>query len=114
MKSFRTTLATSHISAIAIAVLLFFFFEFLVRGLWAPLSAATIFLATAIAIHGMPYVSKRPTLYEEIQSTVTVLFLFEAVVSLVAAWLFSRWIYGAGPFASLKRRYPELTRRNNV
>ena len=114
MKSLRDTLAASHIAAIAIAILLFFFFEFLVRALWGPLPAATMFLATAIAIHGVPYIAKRLSLYEEAQLIEAAFFLFEASASLFAAWLLSRFVYGAGPFVSLKRYYPELTRRDHV
>lgn len=114
MKSLRETLAASHISAIAIAILLFFFFDYVVLALWEPLSAAIMFLTTAIAIRGVPYIPKRLSLYEETQLTETILYLFEAAFSLVAAWLLSRCICGAGPFASLKRHCAELIRRDHV
>jgi hypothetical protein len=114
VKSLRIALAESHIAAIAIAILLFFFFDFLVRALWEPLPAAIMFLLTAIAVRGMPYVPKRLNLYQEFQLMEPLYFLFEAAVSFFAAWLLSRWIHGVGPFASLKRYRPELTRRTHV
>jgi len=114
VKSLRQTLITSRVSAIAVAILLFFFFDFLVRALLGPLSDSIMFLVTAIAIRGVPYIPKRLGLYDQIQLVGTAFILFEAAASLAAAWLLSRWVYGVGAFACLKRSYPQLTRRDHV
>ncbi|HXT85506.1 MAG TPA: hypothetical protein VN745_00655 [Verrucomicrobiae bacterium] len=114
MKSLRAALSESHISAIAVAVLLFLFFDFLVRALLGPLSAGIMFLITAIAIRGMPYFPERAAMYRELQLIATFYFLFEAAVSLAFAWLLSKWTYDAAPVTILKRYRPILSRRNNV
>jgi hypothetical protein len=107
-------LAVSHIAAVAIAVLLFFSLDLLVHALAQPLSDAVDFLVTAIAIGGLPYHSPTPSFTDRIALIVTLFGLFEACINLAAAWLLSRWVYGVGPIASLKRYGPEFARRNRV
>jgi hypothetical protein len=114
MKSLRAVLSESHISAIAVVVLLFLFFDFLIRAVLGPLSAGILFLVTAIAIHGMPYISRRTDIYRELQLTATFYFVVEAAASLAFAWLLSQWTHAAGPVAILKRYRPILPGRNNV
>lgn len=114
MESLRVVLAKSHISAIAIAILLFLFLDFLVRALLGPLSAGVSFLTTAIAIRGMPYIPRGAAMSRELQLTATVFFLFEAVLSLAFALFLSRSIYHEGPVAILKRCRPMLSRRNHA
>jgi hypothetical protein len=114
VKSVRETLVASHISAIAVAVLLFLSLEYAVRALAQPLPSVVGFLATAIAIGGKPYISQRLSIADQFGLIPALFYLFWAVANLVAAWLLSRWMYGTGPFASLKGYGPVLARRNHV
>ena len=66
VKSARETLVAAHISAIAVAVLLFFSLEFAVRALSQPFPSVAGFVATAIAVRGMPYISHRTSLSERV------------------------------------------------
>ena len=94
-KSLSQVLAESHIAAVAIAVLLLWTLDEGVRGLWTLVVPAADFVVTAIAIRGIPYV-RIPVIW-----TFTVLYLLGSFMSLAAAWLLSRWVYGVGPLASL-------------
>lgn len=108
MKSLRETLVASHISAVAVATLVFFSLEFAVRALAGPLPGAVDFVTTAIAVHGMPYISRR--IAGQFSLIPASLYLFWAIASFGGAWLLSHWAHGAGPFAYLKR-YGALLRR---
>lgn len=55
MNPLRKILADSHVSAIAIAVLLFWALDSAFWALWGPLSRATSFLFKAVAILDIPY-----------------------------------------------------------
>lgn len=114
MKSLREILAASHIAAVAIAVLIFFSLNAFVHALIAPLSALFDFLITAIAIGGEPYVSSSSSALDPFIMVPALFYLFSAVMLFGAAWLLSRWVYGVGPFACLKRYRPILTRRTHV
>lgn len=114
VKSARETLVAAHISAVAVAVLVFLSLEFAVRALAQPLPSAVGFLATAIAVRGMPYISHRISLANQFMLIPALLDLFWAAVNLAAAWLLSRWAHGASPLAYLKRYGPLLARRKHV
>ncbi|MFZ0335272.1 MAG: hypothetical protein WAN10_00175 [Candidatus Acidiferrales bacterium] len=114
MKSFRETLEMSHVAAVAVAVLLFSFLNSLIRALSLPLSDAADFLVTAMAIGGWPYHAPEPPFSDRITLIATLFGLFAACISLAAAWLLSRWVYGVGPVASLKGYGVEFVRRNRV
>jgi hypothetical protein len=58
--SLRQALRDSHVSAVAIAVLLFWSFKWIIDGLWEPFSRLAKFLFTAVAILDIPFIS--PTL----------------------------------------------------
>jgi hypothetical protein len=114
MRSVRETLADSHISAVAIAVLLLWSLDSGFRALWSPLARAANFLFTAVAILDIPYFS--PTLNSEDREMLifTLFYLFSAFVSFAAAWLLSRWVYGVGPLCSLSKCRTRISRRNHV
>jgi hypothetical protein len=88
-------LAESHIAAVAIAVLLLWTLDWAVRGLWTLVVPAADFVVTAIAVRGIPYE------HVSVIWTFTVLYLLSSFLSLAAAWLLSRWVYGVGPLRSL-------------
>lgn len=94
-KSLSQVLAESHVSAVAIAVLLLWMLDWAVRGLWTVIVPVSFYVATAIAIRGIPY---EPI---KVIWTLTVLYLLSSFLSFAAAWLLSHWVYGMGPLLSL-------------
>ena len=114
MRRIRETLADSHIAAVAIAVLLLWSITSGVVAFWGPISRVAMFIFTAIAIRDVPYVSRTLTMSDWIMLIKTSSNLFEALVSLGAAWLLARWTFGAGPLYSLSQYRTALTRRGDV
>ena len=112
MKSLRETLATSHVSAVAIAVLIFYSFDFLVRAFQDVLPPVVDFIATAVAVRGMPYISPGSSVLEQLRLLPVLYFFFATAMSLAFAQLVSRWVYGVGLFACLKRYRPMLARKH--
>jgi len=112
--SIRRILADSHIAAVAIAVLLFRSFEFGIRSLGRPLFLVTGFLVDVVAVRGIPYGSGTFTLGEWLTLIPTFAYLSGTVISLAAALVLSRWVYGVGPFRSLSEYSTRLVRRNNA
>jgi hypothetical protein len=97
----RQLLADSHVAAVTIAILLLCALDAAFRGLWDPVYRMGNFLCTAIAIRDIPSFPPAPTTADRLMLISTVYFLYSAVVSLAAAWILSRWIYGKGPLRSL-------------
>ncbi len=113
--SLRKVLADSHVSAVAVAVLLFWSLDSAFWALWGPLYRAASFLFTAVAILDIPYFSRTLTFADRSMLFVTFLYLFYSFAYLAAAGLLSRWVYGTGPFRSLSKYYRTgLPRRNHV
>jgi hypothetical protein len=112
--SLRKILADSHVAAAAIAVLLIWFADLLFRALWDPITLAGNFFFTAVAIFDIPYISQTRTPFDFSLLFNTLTSLFFSLASVFAAWLLSRWIYGVGPFASLKGVHARLTRSNHA
>jgi hypothetical protein len=109
----RQILAESHIAAIAVAVLLLRSFEFGVRGLGRPLVGVVYFLVNVVAIGGIPY-RCGTALGEWLTLIPSFAYLFSTAITLSAAWLLSRWVYGVGPFRSLSRCCTGLARRSDA
>jgi mannose/fructose/N-acetylgalactosamine-specific phosphotransferase system component IIC len=107
-KSLSQVLAESHISAVAIAVLLLWTFDWGARCLWTLVVPAADFVVNAIGINGIPY-AHIPVIW-----TFTVLYLISSFLSLAAAWLLSRWVYGVGPLRSLTEYRRRSNRRNHA
>jgi Zn-dependent protease with chaperone function len=112
--SLREILANSHIPAVAIAVLLLWSLNWGFQALWSPLLRVGDFLFTAVAILKISYFSPTLTGADLFMLTTTLLFLFNALISLAAAWLLARWVYGVGPLRSLSKYRTRLARRNHV
>ena len=110
--SLKEILADYHVSAVAIAVLLYWSLYWGFTALWSPLARAASFLFTAVAILDIP--SFTFTGADRLMLTTTLAFLFDAFVCLAAAWLLSRWVYGTGPLRSLSKCRTKLTGRNHV
>jgi len=112
-RSLREILADSHIAAVSIAVLLLWSLIWGFHALWIPLARAANFVFTAVAILGIPYLGPA-TIVDRLLLNTTSLFLFNALLSLAAAWLLSRWVYGVGPLRSLSKYRTRLAGRNHV
>jgi len=113
-RSLREILADSHVAAVATAVLFLWSLYWGFHALWSPLRRAANFLFTAVAILNIPYFSPTLTGADRWMLTMTLFFLFNALVSFAAAWLLSRWVYGMGPLCSLSKYRTRLARRNHV
>lgn len=110
----RKTLAESHVAAIAVTVLLLWSIDSGFRCLWEPLSRAVSFLFTAVAILDIPYLSSSFTVVDRIQTTTMAFYLLHSLITLAAAWLLSRWVYGMGPLRSLNAYRSRLIRSVHV
>jgi len=113
-RSLREVLADSHIAAVAIAVLLLSSLDAAFRGFWVPVSRAVGYLVTAVLIVDIPYFSPTLTIADRLMLMSTFAYLYYAIVSLSAAWLLSRWVYGLGPFRSLNGYRSKLIRREHA
>jgi hypothetical protein len=111
--SLRKILADSHIPAVAITVLLLWSLNSGLKALLRPFLRAVDFLSTAVAIRGVPYAYPN-SIQDRVMVTGTLLYLFDAIVSLFAAWLLARWVYGMGPLRCLNQYRMRLARRNHV
>lgn len=113
-RSLREILADSHVAAIAVAVLLLWFLDGAFRAVWTPGSRVVSFLFTAIAIFDIPYFSPTLTIADRSILIMAFSYLYSAIVSLSAAWLLSRWVYGVGPLRSLTGYRDKLIGRKYV
>jgi hypothetical protein len=110
--SLRKVLADSHVSAVAVLVLLVISFGRLFLALLVPLSRVLDLLLTAIAVQGLPSVSF--TIADRILLTTTLTSLFKAFTGFAAAWLLARWVHGVGPFGCLTTLRAAWPRRNRA
>ena len=114
MKScLRSALADSHVSTIALSVLLVWALDLFFRGVWRPLATVAEFLATAIAIRGIPYSSGRFTSQDMIFLAWMLSYIVNASLTVSAAWLLSKWVYGIGPIPAIARDLEAFQRRKN-
>jgi hypothetical protein len=113
-RSVRQMLADSHVSAVAIAVLLIWSFDSVLDAFWNPFFTAVTFLVTAVAILGLPYIPPRLSFSQRSMLIITCAYLINAICCLAAAWLLSHWVYGKGPLQSLKRYRERLARRSHA
>jgi len=111
--SLREMLAESHVSVVAIAVLVLWFFDLGFRALWGPLWRIVTFLFTAIAILDIPYVSPKLGVADRAMLFSTFLYSIEAVMSFAGAFALSRWVYGLGRFRSLVKCRAALKKGNH-
>jgi len=108
----RDILAESHISAIAISILLLWSLSSAFLALGQPFVALADYLVTAVAIVGIP--SSGPiTLGDKVMLFITGQYLLSASMSFAAACVLSRWAYGTGPFRSLSQFRNAILRNGN-
>ena len=113
-RSLRQVLADSHVAAVTVALLLLWALDTAVRGLWDPVYHVGKFLFTAIAIWDIPYLSPSPTTIDRLTLISSGYLSYCSIVSLAAASLLSRWVYGTGPIRLLIAYRTDLIRRNHV
>lgn len=109
--SLRQVVADSHIAAVAVALLLLWSVMDACLALQDPVARAFHFLATAVAILGIPYFSPGFSTADLVFSGS---YLYLSVVCLAAAWLVSRWAYGMGPVRALGEARRKLTGRKDA
>ena len=110
----RQVLADSHVAAVAIALFVLWSLDAAFSALWLPVSRAMEFVFTAIAILDIPYFSRTFTALDRLMLMSTLAYLYSSVVSLSAAWVLSRWIYGVGPFRALMYVRSKLVRTDHA
>ncbi len=111
-RSFREILADSNVGAVAIAVLLIRSIESGVRGLGFLLFGLLDFVVSTVAIGGIPYGTF--TLGQWLLFIPQIANLVTAAITLVAAFLLSRWVYGAGPLQSLRSCGAKIARTSDA
>jgi len=112
--SLRQVLADSHVAAIAIALFLLWSLDAAFSALWPPVSHALQYVFTAIAILDIPYFSHTFTVADRSMLILSLVYVYSCIVSLSAAWLLSKWIYGAGPFRALMSFCSKLIRSDHA
>jgi hypothetical protein len=112
--SLRKALIDSHVAAVAIAVLFFVSAGEAVVALWEPAWRGISFLTTAVAIRDVPYASRATDFVTRMMLLTTLTNLLLSLANLAAAWLFSRWTYGAGPLSSLGHYRGKLSRKTHA
>lgn len=112
--SLREVLANSHVAAVAIAVLLFWFMSSMFEVLWPWMERVLKFLITTVAILDIPYLSPTLTVLNRSMLIILSFYLYQAIISLSAAWLLSQWIYGTGPLQALSTYHSQLSGKNNA
>src|SRR5260370_11199143 len=103
--SLRKVLADSHVSAVAIAVLLFRSLDSAFWALWHPLY---------VAILTTPNFPRRLPIADRFALFIAFSYLFNSFVYLAAAGLLSRWVYGVGLLRILSEYLTILARRNHI
>jgi hypothetical protein len=107
----REVLADSQIAAVAIAILLVWSLNSGVRAIGPPLLSVVNFLVTMVAIRDIPSGFYTFSLGYWLTQISTFTHFLDAVISLSAAWVLSRWVYKLGPCRSLIECRARLARR---
>jgi hypothetical protein len=99
--SLREVLADSNIAAIAIAMLLVWSLDWTVRGFWSQLGGPIEFIVRMLMMRFIPSFSDVVYLSDRVDLFVTISDFFCALIGVAAAWILSRWVFGAGPIKCL-------------
>ena len=110
----REALADSHIAAVAIVILLIWSADSGVRAIGPPILSVVGFLVSMAAIRDIPYGFGTFSLGYWLMQITTFTHFLDAVISLSAACVLSRWVYKMGPCRSLIECRVRLARKNNV
>lgn len=110
----RTLLAQSHVADVAICALLFRSLDEGIRVIGPPLTHASAFVFTAIAIRDIPYYELGLSHSERVELVQILAHVIACLFAATSAWVFSRWVYQAGPVRGLSERFRTLSRSNHV
>jgi len=108
--SLRQVLADSHVAAVAIALFLLGSLDAAFSALWPPVFEVLKYVFTAIAILDIPYLGS----LRIADRSMLILSISYCIVSLSAAWLLSKWVYGVGPFRALMSLRSKLIRSDHA
>ena len=108
----REILARTHVAAVAIVVLVLSSLHSMVWAILKPLPEVADYVATAVAISGVP--AGEFTVADKLILMTSAGYLVAGCVALAAAWLMSRWVYGASPFRSWSMNRAKITRNNHA
>lgn len=112
--SLRTALADSHVAAVAVATLFLASLLHLLENVGYVAPRAMEYVATAVAIHGIPASSSPwPSGYDLLMLVREASVLFVACFGFATAWLLSHWVYRAGPFQSLAKELTAVLGRSD-
>jgi len=106
-------LADSHVAAVAIALFLLWSLDAAFSALWPPVFDALSYVFTAIAILDIPYLGSL-RIADRSMLILSFSYGYSCIVSLSAAWLLSKWIYGVGPFRALMDLRSKLIRSDHA
>jgi hypothetical protein len=105
LASLRKTLVESHVAAIAIAMMIYLVMDDLVHALVyfvvGPALYAAVFLALAISERELPYFSNPFNSEWAFLYLKPLICILRVIFMFVTIWLFSRSVYGVGPFRCL-------------
>jgi hypothetical protein len=112
--SLREILADSQIAAVAIVMLLFWSLGWAFQALWLAVSRPRVYLSTTVAVFNVPYFSPTITVENGFMLYRMLSYVCPAVLTLAAAWLLSRWVYGIGPLRTLVGYRSKLNGRQDA
>jgi hypothetical protein len=110
---FRQALADSHVSAVAIALLLVWSLSWAVQAFEWPFLRLVHFLATAVAVVDVPHIPGLDVI-DRYMLLYACFFFFNAATTVAAAWILSRWVYGEGPVSTVSRYRGRLAGKTHV
>jgi uncharacterized membrane protein len=115
--SLRKVLIDSHVAAVVVAFLIFYSLSFAIKAfsaLWRPAFTAFMFLITAVAIRGIPYIHRTLDPLTRLNLLIALSNLLIALAMWAAAWLLSRWVYGTGLLRTLSSYRSKLSRKTHA
>lgn len=110
LASLRKTLVDAHVAAVTVAALLSVSIGAFYDAADHVLRAVVLFIQLD-ASHRLYDYSYQLAQQDSYMLPVTLCFLASALVTLLCAWLVSRWAYGVGPLRSLAPFHEKLTRK---
>jgi hypothetical protein len=114
--SLRKALIDSHVAAIAIAILLFGFFEEATYAFWEPGCDIFAFLVGSVAmkIHVISYIPVDPDSLTQKMLRHSATDLVYAMANLTGVWFLSLLMYGVGPLRVLGNYKDNLSRKRDA
>jgi hypothetical protein len=116
LASFRKTLVESQVGAVAVALLVVWSCGWILGAFYKFIPGVIYFVVNFVAVvfttHEFPDTTMSiGSLFPYVFAAMK---LGEGILLLVATWLFSRWLFGAGPVRALSGRLIEIVRPTHV